>query len=83
MTVKGAATLTATSLSGRPHWVQLLIVGVDPSGPSVYSIDSAVVPSPTCTALPDQVHRTCTVSSKTVSVRTCPAKKRCISLRAP
>ena len=41
MTVKGAATLTANILSGRPHWVQLLIVGVDPSGPSVYSIDSA------------------------------------------
>ena len=29
MTVKGAATLTANILSGRPHWVQLLIVGVD------------------------------------------------------
>ncbi|DAC60250.1 MAG TPA: hypothetical protein D7I08_00905, partial [Candidatus Poseidoniales archaeon] len=26
MTVKGAATLTANILSGRPHWVQLLIV---------------------------------------------------------
>ena len=41
MTVKGAATLTANILSGRPHYVQLLIVGVDASGPSVYSIDSA------------------------------------------
>ena len=41
MTVKGAATFTANILSGRPHYVQLLIVGVDPSGPSVYSIDSA------------------------------------------
>ena len=41
MTVKGAATFTANFLSGRPHYVQLLIVGVDPSGPSVYSIDSA------------------------------------------
>ena len=41
MTVKGAATLTANILSGRPHYVQLLIVGVDDSGPSVYSIDSA------------------------------------------
>lgn len=41
MTVKGAATLTANILSGRPHYVQLLIVGVDTSGPSVYSIDSA------------------------------------------
>ena len=41
MTVKGAATLTANILSGRPHYVQLLIVGVDSSGPSVYSIDSA------------------------------------------
>ena len=41
MTVKGAATLTANILSGRPHWVQLLIVGVDEDGSSVYSIDSA------------------------------------------
>jgi len=41
MTVKGAATLTANILSGRPHWVQLLIVGVDSEGGSVYSIDSA------------------------------------------
>ena len=41
MTVQGAATLTANILVGRPHYVQLLIVGVDESGPSVYSIDSA------------------------------------------
>ena len=41
MTVKGAATFTANILSGRPHYVQLLFVGVDPSGSSVYSIDSA------------------------------------------
>ena len=41
MTVKGAATFTANLLSGRPHWVQLLIVGVDDEGGSVYSIDSA------------------------------------------
>jgi len=41
MTVKGAATLTANILVGRPHYVQLLIVGVDGSGSSVYSIDSA------------------------------------------
>tara|TARA_B100001027_G_scaffold105510_1_gene72612 strand:+ start:5532 stop:6248 length:717 start_codon:yes stop_codon:yes gene_type:complete len=41
MTVKGASTLTANILVGRPHYVQLLIVGVDSSGPSVYSIDSA------------------------------------------
>ncbi len=41
MTVKGAATFTATLLSGRPHWVQLLIVGVDADGSHVYSIDSA------------------------------------------
>ena len=41
MTVRGAATLTANILVGRPHYVQLLIVGVDSSGPSVYSIDSA------------------------------------------
>lgn len=41
MTVQGAATLTANILVGRPHYVQLLIVGVDEGGPSVYSIDSA------------------------------------------
>ena len=41
MTVKGAATLTANILVGRPHYVQLLIAGVDESGGSVYSIDSA------------------------------------------
>lgn len=41
MTVKGAATLTANILGGRPYWVQLLIVGIDDDGPSVYSIDSA------------------------------------------
>jgi proteasome beta subunit len=41
MTVKGAATLTANILAGRPHWVQLLIVGVDEDGSTVYSIDSA------------------------------------------
>ena len=41
MTVKGAATLTANILSGRPHWVQLLIVGVDADGGHVYSIDYA------------------------------------------
>lgn len=41
MTVKGAATLTANILVGRPHWVQLLIVGVDEDGGHVYSIDSA------------------------------------------
>ena len=41
MTVKGAATLTANILAGRAHWVQLLIVGVDNDGSSVYSIDSA------------------------------------------
>ena len=41
MTVKGASTLTANILVGRPHYVQLLIVGVDSSGSSVYSIDSA------------------------------------------
>ncbi len=41
MTVKGAATLTANILVGRPHHVQLLIVGADKSGSSVYSIDAA------------------------------------------
>ena len=41
MAVKGAATLTANILAGRPHWVQLLIVGVDEDGSTVYSIDSA------------------------------------------
>ncbi len=39
MTVKGAATLTANILVGRPHYVQLLIAGIDESGGSVYSID--------------------------------------------
>ena len=41
MTVKGADTLTANILSGRPHWVQLLIVGVDADGGHVYSIEAA------------------------------------------
>ena len=41
MSVKGAATLTANILGGRPHWVQLLIAGVDDEGAHVYSIDSA------------------------------------------
>ncbi len=41
MSVKGAATLTANILGGRPHWVQLLIAGVDEDGAHVYSIDSA------------------------------------------
>ena len=41
MTVKGAATITANILVGKPHWVQLLIVGVDEDGGHVYSIDSA------------------------------------------
>ena len=41
MSVKGAATLTANILGGRPHWVQLLIAGVDDEGSHVYSIDSA------------------------------------------
>ena len=41
MSVKGAATLTANILGGRPHWVQLLIAGVDEEGSHVYSIDSA------------------------------------------
>ncbi len=41
MTVKGAATLTANILVGRPHWVQLLIAGADEEGCHVYSIDSA------------------------------------------
>ena len=41
MTVKGAATLTANILVGRPHWVQLLIAGYDDEGGHVYSIDSA------------------------------------------
>ncbi len=41
MSVEAAATLTANILGGRPYWVQLLIAGVDDSGGSVYSIDSA------------------------------------------
>ena len=55
MTVRGAATLTANILVGRPHYVQLLIVGVDESGSSVYSIDSAGGSIPdVCTAPPVQ-----------------------------
>ena len=41
MTVKRAAQLTGKILVGRPHYVQLQIVGDDDSGSSVYSIDSA------------------------------------------
>jgi proteasome beta subunit len=44
MTVKGASTLMANILSGRryfPYWVQLILGGVDDSGPSVYSLDAA------------------------------------------
>mgnify|MGYP002526206827 FL=1 len=44
ISVEAASTLTANILSGRryaPYWVQLLIAGVDASGGSVYSIDSA------------------------------------------
>ncbi|MDP6235896.1 MAG: hypothetical protein QF364_08645, partial [Candidatus Poseidoniaceae archaeon] len=44
MTVRGAATLTANILSGRPHWVQLLIVGVDDEG----SWLSAIAGTPGC-----------------------------------
>ena len=44
ISVEAASTLTANILSGRryaPYWGQLLIAGVDASGGSVYSIDSA------------------------------------------
>jgi proteasome beta subunit len=43
MSVKAAATLMANILSGRrmfPYWVQLLVVGVDPEGGHVYSLDA-------------------------------------------
>lgn len=44
MTVLGASSLLANILSGRrymPYWVQLLLGGIDSSGPSVYSLDAA------------------------------------------
>ena len=41
MSVTAAATQTANIHGGRPFRVQLLIVGMDDDGPSVYSIDSA------------------------------------------
>jgi proteasome beta subunit len=44
MTVKAAATLMANILNGRkfyPFWVQLLIGGIDNTGPHVYSLDAA------------------------------------------
>lgn len=44
MTVLAASSLMANILSGRryfPYWVQLLLGGVDNSGPSVYSLDAA------------------------------------------
>jgi len=44
ITIHAAATLMANILNGRkfyPFWVQLVIGGVDDSGPSVYSLDAA------------------------------------------
>jgi len=44
MSVKAASTLMANILSGRayfPYWVQLIIAGMDDSGPHVYSLDAA------------------------------------------
>ncbi|MCK4444762.1 MAG: archaeal proteasome endopeptidase complex subunit beta [Thermoplasmata archaeon] len=44
MPVRSCATLLANILSGRrmfPYWVQLVVGGVDSTGPSVYSLDMA------------------------------------------
>lgn len=44
MPVKSAATLMANILNQRkfyPYYVQLIIAGIDSSGPSVYSLDAA------------------------------------------
>lgn len=44
MPVAACATLLANILSGRrmfPYWVQLVVGGVDATGPSVYSLDMA------------------------------------------
>jgi len=44
MTILGASSLMANILSGRryyPYWVQLILGGIDESGPSVYSLDAA------------------------------------------
>ena len=70
MTVKGAATLTANILSGRTHWVQLLIVGVDDDGPSVYSTIQQEVPFQMYIVLQVPAHLTCTVCLKTGSKKT-------------
>ena len=71
MTVKGAATLTANILSGRPHWVQLLIVGVDAKvvtcTPSTPLVDRFL--TPTAPLVQDLL--TCMVSLKTASAKVC------------
>ncbi len=44
ITVNGAATLMANILNGRsyyPYWVQLIVAGVDETGPHVFSLDAA------------------------------------------
>jgi proteasome beta subunit len=44
VTVNGAATLMANILNGRsyyPYWVQLIIAGIDETGPHVFSLDAA------------------------------------------
>jgi len=44
MPVGSCATLLANILSGRrmfPYWVQLVVGGMDDTGPSVYSLDMA------------------------------------------
>jgi len=44
ITIQAASTLMANILNGRkfyPFWVQLIIAGIDDSGPSVYSLDAA------------------------------------------
>ena len=44
ITVNGAATLMANILNGRsyyPYWVQLIVAGIDNTGPHVFSLDAA------------------------------------------
>ena len=60
MSVKGAATLTANILGGRPHWVQL-IAGVDDEEPMCIQSILLVVLSLMSIVQPVQFHLTCMV----------------------
>ena len=75
MTVKGAATFTANILSGRPHYVQLLIVGVDPPVLAYTVSIPPVALSQTHTVQLALEVPTCTVYSKTNSKQACPRIK--------